>query len=248
MSDTPTAGARGATAEEQAVDGGLISAVEAIIYVAEDPVAAEQIAASLGIDKPLAERTIAALTARYAGDDHGIEVKAVASGYRMATKPQHHEAVRKYIKELKPPLRLSLPALETLAVIAYRQPVTAPEIKEIRGVDASGVLNTLLERKLIAAAGRKEVIGKPILYKTTREFLVRFGLSGLQELPTLKEFEEMAMAGLEGIEGCETGGAPTAAVEAAVEAAEGAEAANPEALAGADAAPAGTGEEGTSQP
>lgn len=246
MSDTPTAGARGATAEEQAVDGGLISAVEAIIYVAEDPVAAEQIAASLGIDKPLAERTIAALTARYAGDDHGIEVKAVASGYRMATKPQHHEAVRKYIKELKPPLRLSLPALETLAVIAYRQPVTAPEIKEIRGVDASGVLNTLLERKLIAAAGRKEVIGKPILYKTTREFLVRFGLSGLQELPTLKEFEEMAMAGLEGIEGGgETGGAPTAAVEAAAEAAE---AADPAAMAGADAAPAGTGEEGTSQP
>jgi segregation and condensation protein B len=109
----------------------------------------------------------------------------------MATKAEHHEAVRSFVKSLKPPLKLSLPALETLAVIAYKQPVTSPEIQEIRGVRGAGVLNTLLDRKLIAAAGRKNVIGKPILYKTTKEFLIQFGLKDLSELPSLKEFEEI---------------------------------------------------------
>src|SRR5262245_45127089 len=109
----------------------------------------------------------------------------------MATKPEHHEAVRDFVKSVKPPLKLSLPALETLAVIAYKQPVTGPEIMEIRGVQGAGVMKTLLDRKLIAVAGRKNVIGKPILYKTTREFLVQFGLKDLSELPSLKEFEEI---------------------------------------------------------
>jgi segregation and condensation protein B len=110
----------------------------------------------------------------------------------MATKPEHHDAVRQFVKSLKPPMKLSLPALETLAVIAYKQPVTAPEIMEIRGVQGAGVLKTLIERRLIAAAGRKNVIGKPILYKTTKEFLVQFGLKDLSELPSVKEFEELA--------------------------------------------------------
>src|SRR5215469_14018471 len=109
----------------------------------------------------------------------------------MATKPEHHESVRAFVKSLKPALKLSLPALETLAVVAYKQPVTAPEIMEIRGVQGAGVLKTLLDRKLIAAAGRKNVIGKPILYKTTKEFLIQFGLKDLSELPSLKEFEEI---------------------------------------------------------
>jgi segregation and condensation protein B len=109
----------------------------------------------------------------------------------MATKAEHHERVRAFVKSLRPPLKLSLPALETLAVIAYKQPVTAPEILEIRGVQGAGVLKTLLDRKLIATAGRKDVIGKPILYKTTKEFMVQFGLKDLSELPTLKEFEEI---------------------------------------------------------
>jgi segregation and condensation protein B len=109
----------------------------------------------------------------------------------MATKAEHHEAVRNFVKSLKAPLKLSLPALETLAVIAYKQPVTAPEIMEIRGVQGAGVLKTLLDRKLIAAAGRKNVIGKPILYKTTKDFLIQFGLKDLSELPSLKEFEEI---------------------------------------------------------
>jgi segregation and condensation protein B len=133
----------------------------------------------------------------------------------MATKAQHHECVRQFLKNLKPPVRLSLAALETLAVIAYRQPVTLPEVREIRGVDPAGVINTLLDKKLVTTAGRKEVIGKPILYKTTREFLVQFGLSGLRDLPTLKEFEEMTQAGLDGLEGPE---APPEAVPDAGEA------------------------------
>ena len=109
----------------------------------------------------------------------------------MTTKPEHHDAVRRFVRNLNPPIKLSLPALETLAVIAYKQPITAPEIMEIRGVQGAGVLKTLLDRKLIAPAGRKQVIGKPILYKTTKEFLVQFGLKNLQELPTLKEFQEI---------------------------------------------------------
>lgn len=124
----------------------------------------------------------------------GMEIREVAGGYRMATKPEYHDAVRGFIKSLKPPLKLSLPALETLAVIAYKQPVTAPEIGEIRGVDSAGVLGGLLARKLITTAGRKQVLGRPILYKTTQEFLLRFGLKDMSELPSLEEFEKMAAA------------------------------------------------------
>jgi segregation and condensation protein B len=136
------------------------------------------------------------LTAEYSRPERGLSVREIAGGYKMATKPEHHEAIRSFVKNLKPPMKLSLPALETLAVIAYKQPVTAPEIMEIRGVQGVGVLKTLLDRKLIAAAGRKQVIGKPILYKTTKEFLVQFGLKDLTELPTLKEFEDLGRLSL----------------------------------------------------
>jgi segregation and condensation protein B len=132
------------------------------------------------------------LIATYASDDRGIEIKEIAGGYRMATKPECHDAARMFVKSLKPALKLSLPALETLAVIAYKQPVTAPEVNEIRGVDSSGVFGSLLARKLIATAGRKQVIGRPILYKTTKEFLLRFGLKDVSELPSMEEFEKMA--------------------------------------------------------
>jgi segregation and condensation protein B len=128
----------------------------------------------------------------YVSDDRGIEIRQIAGGYRMATKPECHDAVRSFVKSLKPALKLSLPALETLAVIAYRQPVTAPEVNEIRGVDSSAVFGSLLARKLITTAGRKQVIGRPILYKTTREFLLRFGLKDVSELPSMEEFEKMA--------------------------------------------------------
>lgn len=132
------------------------------------------------------------LIAEYAQDERGIEIREIAGGYRMATKPECHDAVRMFIKSLKPALKLSLPALETLAVIAYKQPVTAPEVNEIRGVDSSGVFGSLLARKLITTAGRKQVIGRPILYKTTKEFLMRFGLKDVSELPSMDEFEKMA--------------------------------------------------------
>jgi segregation and condensation protein B len=132
------------------------------------------------------------LIATYASDNRGVEIREIAGGYRMATKPECHDAVRAFVKSLKPPLKLSLPALETLAVIAYKQPVTAPEVNEIRGVDSSAVFGSLLARKLIATAGRKPVIGRPILYKTTKEFLLRFGLKDVTELPSMEEFEKMA--------------------------------------------------------
>jgi len=132
------------------------------------------------------------LIASYVSDGRGVEIREIAGGYRMATKPECHDAVRLFVKSLKPVLKLSLPALETLAVIAYKQPVTAPEVNEIRGVESAGVLGSLLARKLIATAGRKPVIGRPILYKTTREFLLRFGLKDVSELPSMEEFEKMA--------------------------------------------------------
>jgi len=131
------------------------------------------------------------LTAEYSGPNRGMEIRQLAGGYRMNTKPEHHDVVVNFAKSLKPPVRLSLQALETLAVIAYKQPVTVPEISEIRGVDSSGVIATLLDRKLITTAGRKQVIGRPILYKTTKEFLLRFGLNNVAELPTMEEFEKL---------------------------------------------------------
>jgi segregation and condensation protein B len=137
------------------------------------------------------------LIAEYVSDNRGVEIREIAGGYRMATKPECHDAVRAFVKSLKPALKLSLPALETLAVVAYKQPVTAPEVNEIRGVDSSGVFGSLLARKLIATAGRKPVIGRPILYKTTKEFLLRFGLKDVSELPSMEEFEKMAAIELE---------------------------------------------------
>jgi segregation and condensation protein B len=131
------------------------------------------------------------LIADYNNSERGMEIRQVASGYRVSTKPEHHDVVKSFAKSLKPPIKLSLQALETLAVIAYKQPVTAPEIADIRGVDSGGVLATLIERKLITTAGRKQVIGRPMLYKTTKDFLMRFGLSDLSELPSMEEFEKM---------------------------------------------------------
>ncbi len=131
------------------------------------------------------------LTAEYSQSNRGMEIRQIAGGYRMGTKPEHHDVVVTFAKSLKPPIRLSMQALETLAVIAYKQPVTVPEISEIRGVDSSGVIATLLDRKLITTSGRKQVIGRPILYKTTKEFLLRFGLNNVAELPSMEEFEKL---------------------------------------------------------
>jgi segregation and condensation protein B len=172
------------------------AALEAIIYAADEPATIEQLASALGEEKMVVQASLDELVASYAVEERGVEIRAVAGGYRMYTKPQHHDVVRRFIKSLRPPLRLSMPALETLAVIAYKQPVTGPEISEIRGVNSSGVIATLLDKRLITTAGRKEVMGRPILYKSSKEFLMRFGLSDLQELPSLKEFEALAREAL----------------------------------------------------
>jgi segregation and condensation protein B len=181
------------------------AALEAIIYAADEPATIEQLAAALGEEKMVVQASLDELVASYAVEERGVEIRAVAGGYKMYTKPQHHDVVRRFIKSLRPPLRLSMPALETLAVIAYKQPVTGPEISEIRGVNSSGVIATLLDKRLITTAGRKEVMGRPILYKSSKEFLMRFGLSDLQELPSLKEFEALAREAL----GSDMGVAPT---------------------------------------
>jgi len=172
-------------------DVQLKAILEAIVYVTDEPLSAQQMAAALERPIDVVKRLLDELVVEYAAPGHGLSIREVAGGYKMATKAEHHEAVRAFVKKLTPPLKLSLAALETLAVIAYKQPVTTPEIMDIRGVQGASVLQTLLDRKLIAEAGRKNVVGKPILYKTTKEFLVQFGLKDLTELPTLKEFEEL---------------------------------------------------------
>jgi segregation and condensation protein B len=182
----------------------LKAQLEAIIYAAETPIPLDHIVPLVkdsilteapGIDdaevKSRIRATLEELITDYSASSHGIEVRQVAGGYRMSTKPEQHDVVRAFAKSLKPPIRLSLPALETLAVIAYKQPVTVPEISEIRGVDSGGVIATLLDRKLITTAGRKAVIGRPILYKTSKEFLLRFGLKDVGELPSMEEFEKL---------------------------------------------------------
>src|SRR6201981_588222 len=186
----------------------LKAKLEAIVYAAEAPVTLDQIV-QLVKDSVIVEAgqesgpiddaevrshvraALEELVTDFAGADHGGEIRRVAGGYRMSTKPEQHDVVRAFAKSLKPPIRLSLPALETLAVVAYKQPVTVPEISEIRRVDSSGVIANLLDRKLITTAGGKAVIGRPILYKTTKEFLLRFGLKDVTELPSMEEFEKL---------------------------------------------------------
>jgi segregation and condensation protein B len=180
----------------------LKAKLEAIIYAAETPITLNHIVELVGesvVAEGATEEEVKShvrvaleeLIDEYSAAHRGIEIRQIAGGYRMSTKPEQHDVVRDFAKSLKPPIRLSMPALETLAVIAYKQPVTVPEISEIRGVDSSGVIATLLERKLITTAGRKAVIGRPILYKSTKEFLLRFGLKDVGELPSMEEFEKL---------------------------------------------------------
>jgi segregation and condensation protein B len=191
MDLTELAEERPSATAEASQDAQLKAILEAVVYITDEPLSAQQMAAALQQPIDKIKRLLDEIVNEYAKPEHGLSVREVAGGYKMATKVEHHEAVRAFVKKLTPPLKLSLAALETLAVIAYKQPVTAPEIMEIRGVQGVGVLKTLLDRKLIAESGRKNVVGKPILYKTTKDFLVQFGLKDVTELPTLKEFEEL---------------------------------------------------------
>ena len=191
----------------------LQSALEAIIYAADEPATLDQIVAAVNGERAEVRAGLDRLVASYAVEERGVEVRKVAGGWKMYTKAQHHEVVRRFIKGLRPPLRLTMPALETLSVIAYKQPATLPEINEVRGVNCGGVVKTLLERRLITTAGRKEAVGRPILYRTSKDFLMRFGLADLDELPSLKEFEQLAQAAL----GADEGIAPTEPEEASEE-------------------------------
>src|ERR1700733_14175145 len=222
----------------------LKAQLEAIIYAAETPITLEQMiqlvkatviaegaskeAADEAEMKSVVRSCLEELVGEYGAPDHGIEIRQVAGGYRMSTKPEQHEVVRAFAKSLKPPIRLSLPALETLAVIAYKQPVTVPEINDIRGVDSGGVIGTLLDRKLITTAGRKQVIGRPILYKTTKEFLMRFGLKDVNELPSMEEFEKLVE------ESFQSELIPAESASSPTEAAQPDQAEEPEASAGRD--------------
>ena len=178
-------------------DDTLKSLIEAIIYVAPEPVTLDTLVKSIeGEERDRVRGVLQDLIVEYELPMHGIQIRQVAGGYKFSSKPEHHEVLRKFVKSLKPLVRLSKPALETLAVIAYRQPVTLPEIDAIRGVDCGGVIHTLLEKKLVVTSGRKNVVGRPILYRTSRDFLVHFGLKDVSELPSLKEFEDLARQAL----------------------------------------------------
>ena len=178
-------------------DETLKALIEAIIYVAPEPVSLDAIVKALeGEDRERVKAKLEELVADFERADHGIQIRQVAGGYKFSSKAEHHEVLRNFVKSLKPPVRLSKQALETLAVIAYRQPVTLPEIQEVRGVDSGGVIHTLMEKKLVVTAGRKSVVGRPILYRTSRDFLVHFGLKDTSELPSLREFEELARQAL----------------------------------------------------
>jgi segregation and condensation protein B len=211
----------------------LKAKLEAIIYAAEMPITLnhivellnESVIAEGATEEEVKSHVCVALEELiddYAAAHRGIEIRQIAGGYRMSTKPEQHDMVRAFAKSLKPPIRLSLPALETLAVIAYKQPITVPEISEIRGVDSSGVIATLLDRKLITTAGRKAVIGRPILYKSTKEFLLRFGLKDVSELPSMEEFEKLVAESFQNellpVSDSNTEAAPAAASDAQVEA------------------------------
>ncbi len=166
--------------------------IEALLFVADEPLTFKQLCKILGeVDEADVRTALDELVAACEAREGGLEIREIAGGWRISTRPQHHEFIRKYLRS-KPSARLSLPALETLAVIAYKQPVTIPEILEIRGVSSSSAIKTLLEKRLIVTKGRKETVGRPMLYGTSKEFMLQFGLKDLTELPSIEDFEDLA--------------------------------------------------------
>ena len=165
--------------------------IESLIFVSEDPISLKQLASILeGESVEDIEAACQSLMGEYAERGGGLDLRQIAGGYRISTRPDLSEYVRRYLKS-QPSARLSLAALETLAVIAYRQPITIPEILEIRGVTSTSAIKTLLDKRLIVAKGHKQVVGRPMLYGTSKEFLVHFGLNDLSELPNLEDFEDL---------------------------------------------------------
>ena len=172
-------------------DAELKSIAEALIFVADEPLSAKTIADVLKVDLGAVEKAISELVAECDARNGGLQLREIAGGWQIATRPEHHEQVRAYLKS-KPSAKLSLASLETLAVIAYKQPVTVPEILEIRGVQSPSAIKTLLDKRLIVARGRKETVGRPMMYGTSKEFLIQFGLKDLTELPSIEDFQDLA--------------------------------------------------------
>jgi segregation and condensation protein B len=169
----------------------LKSIAEALIFVADEPISAKTIADVVETDREAVESAIAELVEEYAARNGALQLREIAGGWQIATRPEHHEQIRAYLRS-KPSAKLSLASLETLAVIAYKQPVTIPEILEIRGVQSPSAIKTLLDKRLIMAKGRKETVGRPMMYGTSKEFLIQFGLKDLSELPSMEDFQDLA--------------------------------------------------------
>lgn len=165
--------------------------IEALIFVSEDPLSAKTIAEVLKEDKDVVNQTLNAFAEEFNARNGGLQLREVAGGWQFATRPEYHEHVRTFLKT-RPSAKLSIASLETLAVIAYRQPVTVPEILEIRGVQSPSAIKTLLDKKLIVAKGRKETVGRPMMYGTSKEFLLQFGLKDLTELPSVEDFHDLS--------------------------------------------------------
>ncbi len=164
--------------------------IEALIYVSEEPLSTKIIADVLKEDRETVTQALEALVQEFNSRNSGLQLRELAGGWQFATRPEYHEHVRAFLKT-RPSAKLTIASLETLAVIAYRQPVTVPEILEIRGVQSPSAIKTLLDKKLIVAKGRKEAVGRPMMYGTSREFLVQFGLNDITELPNLEDFEDL---------------------------------------------------------
>jgi segregation and condensation protein B len=192
MNGTPEDSSDAGDDEISATRDELKPVIEALLFVADEPLPFKQLCKILG-DVPEEDVmwALSELVADYEKRGGGLEAREIAGGWRISTRPQYHEFIRKYLKS-RPSARLSLPALETLAVIAYKQPITIPEILEIRGVTSSSAVKTLLEKRLIVTKGRKETVGRPMMYGTSKEFLIQFGLKDLSELPSIEDFEDLA--------------------------------------------------------
>lgn len=191
----------GAETESQDEDEGGISApqsqaeragiIEALIFVSDEPLTVKVIAAVLKEDRAVVEESVGALAEEFNARNGGLQLREVAGGWQFATRPEHHEYVRRLLRT-RPSAKLTIASLETLAVIAYRQPVTVPEILEIRGVQSPSAIKTLLDKKLIVAKGRKETVGRPMMYGTSKDFLLQFGLKDLTELPSVEDFQDLS--------------------------------------------------------
>ena len=164
---------------------------EALIFVADEPISPKSIADVLKVEREAVETAIGELAKEYERRNGGLQMREIAGGWQIATRPEYHEQIRAYLKS-RPSAKLSLASLETLAVIAYKQPVTVPEILEIRGVQSPSAIKTLLDKRLIVAKGRKETVGRPMMYGTSKEFLIQFGLKDLSELPSIEDFQDLA--------------------------------------------------------